>query len=320
MRSALVTGGAGFIGSHLVERLLEEGRQVYVLDDLSTGSLENLASVRDCPRLQVHCEPIANEELLSELVGRSGVVFHLAAAVGVKLIVQDPVRTIETNVYGTELVLKHCARRGCKVLLASTSEVYGKGQAQAFSEEDDLLFGPTTKQRWSYGCSKAIDEFLAFAYARARELPVVIARFFNIVGPRQVGHYGMVVPRFVRQALEGGPITVYSDGEQVRCFAHVQDAVEAICALMECEQAVGEIVNVGSDEPITIRELAEQVRATLNPDVEIVHVPYAEAYAEGFEDIRYRVPELGKLERLVGFKPSCDLERILSDVRDYLSS
>ena len=320
MRRALITGGAGFIGSHLVESLIAEGVEVYVLDDLSTGAVRNLDEVRSDPRLHLHLDDIDNGPLLTELVDRADVVFHLAAAVGVKLIVEDPVRTIETNIHGTEMILSRCARKRKKILLASTSEVYGKGQDASFSEEDDLVFGATTKSRWSYGCSKAIDEFLGLAYWNEHGLPVVIARFFNTVGPRQVGQYGMVVPRFVQQALDGGPITVYGDGEQVRCFAHVSDVVWAMRSLMDCGEAVGQIFNVGSNQAVTINQLAEKVRELVNPDVEVVHIPYAEAYAEGFEDIRYRVPDVGKLKRAIGFEPKYDLEHILTDVRDYLAT
>jgi len=320
MGTALITGGAGFIGSHLARRLIADGLEVHVLDNLSTGRISNLDPLRDSPDLHVHLRDLDDEPLLTELVDRADVVFHLAAAVGVKLIVEEPVRTIETNIHGTELVLRHCARKGRKVVLASTSEVYGKGEERPWTEEEDLVFGPTTRSRWCYGCSKAIDEFLALAYWQARRLPVVIARFFNIVGPRQVGHYGMVVPRFVRQALDGGPITVYDDGRQVRCFLHVSDAVDALCTLARCEQAVGQVFNVGSDRPVTVNELAEKVRDLVNPDAEIVHIPYAEAYGEGFEDVRYRVPDVTKLRKAIGFQPRHDLERILADVRDDLAS
>jgi UDP-glucose 4-epimerase len=320
MRNALVTGGAGFIGSHLTERLLADGADVYVLDDLSTGAAQNLDAVRSRPNLHLYLDDIANGPLLTELVDRADVVYHLAAAVGVKLIVEDPVRTIETNIRGTEMLLERCARKGKKVLLASTSEVYGKGNRKRFGEEDDLVFGATTKPRWSYGCSKAIDEFLALAYHKSRELPVLILRFFNIVGPRQTGQYGMVVPRFVRQALQGGPITVYGDGEQVRCFTHVADLVNVLCALTDCEGAVGQIFNIGSDQPITINQLAERVRELVNPRAEITHIPYSQAYAEGFEDIRYRVPDISKLKKAVGFEPAHSLEDILGDVRDYVAA
>jgi len=319
MRSALITGGSGFIGSHLAERLLRDGWEVYILDNLSTGYIRNLDASRSDERLHVTLDSIDNEPVLMELVDRADVVYHLAAAVGVKLIVEDPVRTIETNIHGTELLLDHCAKKGTKVLLASTSEVYGKGSKETFAEEDDLVFGPTTRARWSYGCSKAIDEFLALAYWRTHDLPVTIVRFFNTVGPRQVGQYGMVVPRFVQQALDGGPITVYGDGQQVRCFTHVQDVVEAVVRLTDCEGAVGEIFNVGSGEPVTITQLAERVRALVDPGLEIVQVPYEEAYGSGFEDIRMRVPDVRKLKAAIDFRPSKDLDQILQDVKQHLA-
>ena len=319
MRSALITGGAGFIGSHLAERLLRDDWEVHILDNLSTGYIRNLDACRDDKRLHVTLDSIDNEPVLMELVDRADVVYHLAAAVGVKLIVEDPVRTIETNIHGTELLLDHCAKKGTKVLLASTSEVYGKGSKETFAEEDDLVFGPTTRARWSYGCSKAIDEFLALAYWRARKLPVTIMRFFNTVGPRQVGRYGMVVPRFVQQALDGGPITVYGDGQQVRCFTHVQDVVEAVVRLTDCAGAEGEIFNVGSGEPVTISELAQRVRALVDPNLEIVNVPYEEAYGPGFEDIRVRVPDVSKLKAAIDFRPSKDLDQILRDVKQHLA-
>jgi len=320
MPSALITGGAGFIGSHLTERLLNEGWHVLVVDNLSTGSIGNLDAVRDHKRLHIKLTGIEDEGALMESVDRADVVYHLAAAVGVKLIVEDPVRTIETNIHGTELLLKHASKKGKKVLLASTSEVYGKGAKETFAEEDDLVFGATTHARWSYGCSKAIDEFLALAYHHARGLPAVIMRFFNTVGPRQVGRYGMVVPRFVRQALDGGLITVYGDGEQVRCFTHVTDVVEACIRLADCEGAVGEIFNVGNDRPVTINQLAERVQSLVNPDAQITHVPYEEVYGSGFEDIRVRVPDIGKLHRTVGFRPTRTLDEIILDVKNELSA
>jgi UDP-glucose 4-epimerase len=318
MRTALITGGAGFIGSHLAEALLADGWGVHVIDNLSTGTIANLDAVRDREELDVHLDDMENRGLLMELIDRADVVFHLAAAVGVKLIVEDPVRTIETNIYGTEILLKHCSKKGKKVVLASTSEVYGKGAKDRFSEEDDLVFGPTTRTRWSYGCSKAIDEFLALAYQDSRSLPVVILRFFNTVGPRQVGRYGMVVPRFVEQALNSEPITVYGDGQQVRCFTHVRDVVRATCALTDCTEAVGEIYNVGSGRPVTIQQLAERVQTLVNPEAPIAHIPYEEAYGPGFEDIRVRVPDVRKLKETIGFEPTADLDRIILDVKKYL--
>ena len=320
MKSALITGGAGFIGSHLAERLLADGWEVIVIDDLSTGCIKNLDPVRSSDRLHVSLDTIDNEPVLMELIDRADVVYHLAAAVGVKLIVDEPVRCIETNIHGTELVLKHAAKKGKKIFLASTSEVYGKGSSARFAEEDDLVFGATTRSRWSYGCAKAIDEFLALAYHAARGLPVVVGRLFNTVGPRQVGWYGLVVPRFVQQALNGGPITVYSDGKQTRCFAHVLDVVDAIVRLTACESAVGGIFNIGSDEATTIIELAERVRGLVNPGAEIEFVPYEQAYGEGFEDIRSRAPDLRKLRSVIEFEPTRDLDQILTDVRDHLTA
>ena len=319
MKSALVTGGAGFIGSHLSERLLAEGWEVHVIDDLSTGSIKNLDAVRHDPHLNVTLDTIDNEPVLLELIDRADVVYHLAAAVGVQLIVDEPVRSMETNIHGTELVLKHAAKKGKKLFLASTSEVYGKGSKPVFGEEDDLVFGATTRSRWSYGCAKAIDEFLALAYCASRGLPVVIGRLFNTVGPRQVGRYGMVVPRFVQQALSGGPITVYGDGRQTRCFTHVLDVVDAIFKLMDKQDAVGQIFNIGSDRSICISDLAERVRQLINPRAEIVFVPYEEAYREGFEDIRSRAPDIRKLRAATGFEPTRDLDQILRDVRDSLA-
>lgn len=316
--TCLVTGGAGFIGSHLVEALLARGNRVYVIDNLSTGSIENLDAVREDPHLHVHLDSLSHESLLMELVDRADVIYHLAAAVGVQLIVDDPVHTIETNIYGTELLLRNAARKRKTVFLASTSEVYGKGVKPRFNEEDDLLFGATTKSRWSYGCSKAIDEFLSLAYHHSRKLPVVIGRFFNTVGPRQVGHYGMVIPRFVGQALAGQPITVYGDGKQVRCFTHVADVIRAVLGLMDKPQALGRIFNIGSEEPVTIGELAERVRAIVNPSVEIARVPYEQAYGPGFEDIQARIPDTGRLRELIGWRPTRKLDEILKDVRDDL--
>ncbi len=320
MNNALITGGAGFIGSHLAERLLSDGWRVAIIDNLSTGSLDNLSAVEGHSHLSFTEEGIENRALVEELARKSDVIFHLAAAVGVKLIVEDPVATIETNIRGTENVLDAAACAGGKqVVVASTSEVYGKGTETKFNEEDDLIFGATTRSRWSYGCSKAIDEFLALAYCKSRELPVIIPRLFNTVGPRQVGAYGMVLPRFVEQALKSHPITVYGDGNQVRCFTHVRDIVDSLCLLVQNKKANGEIFNVGSDSPVTIRKLAEMVREIVNPDVLIKNVPYEQAYGPGFEDIRIRVPDVAKLKRYTGFEPAIGLEDIIRDVKEYLS-
>ena len=314
MITSLITGGAGFIGSHLAERLLGEGHRVLVIDDLSTGRFENIVHLKGHERFEYTIDTIANEPLMAELVDRADWVFHLAAAVGVMLIVQQPVSSIETNIHGTEIVLRAAARKGKKVLIASSSEVYGKGAKVPFSEEDDCVLGPTTKARWSYACSKAIDEFLALAYHRERGLPVVVVRLFNTVGPRQVGRYGMVVPRFIRQALEGGPITVFGDGRQTRCFCHVRDVVEALVRLMETDAALGRVFNVGSDEEVSIRQLAERVRRLVGAEVPIVHVPYGEAYEAGFEDLRRRTPDLTRIRNLIGFEPSVGLDGILEEM------
>lgn len=314
MPAYLVTGGAGFIGSHLVEALLARGDTVHVLDDLSTGRIANLDAVRDNPRLHVTIDTFANEPLLAELVDRADAVFHLAATVGVMLIVQNPIRTIETNIRGTELVLRHAAKKGKPVLLASTSEVYGKGARIPLSEDDDMLLGPTTKARWSYACSKAVDEFLGLSYWKEKRLPVVIARLFNTVGPRQVGQYGMVLPRFVQQALAGGPITVYGDGRQSRCFGFVGDVVPALVTLLETPRAAGQVFNVGSDEEVTIQDLAERVRAKVDPSVRIANVPYDQAYETGFEDLRRRVPDLSRIRRAIGYAPRHTLDQILDRV------
>jgi UDP-glucose 4-epimerase len=316
----LITGGAGFVGSHLAEALLEAGHHVAVIDDLSTGQMENILHLKDNPDFEYVIDTISNEPVLAEMIDLCDRVYHLAAAVGVKLIVESPVRTIETNIHGTELVLKHADTKKKKVLLTSTSEVYGKKEEVPYRETDDLLFGPTTKSRWSYACSKAIDEFLALSYYRERGLPVVIVRLFNTVGPRQVGHYGMVIPRFVNQALDGGPITVYGDGKQTRSFACVTDVVNVLLALMDDEKAVGEVYNIGSDQEISIEDLAGMVRDMVDPAVEITHVPYDKAYEEGFEDLRRRVPDVSKVRALTGFAPTATVSEILEKVIEYEKS
>jgi UDP-glucose 4-epimerase len=300
---ALVTGGAGFIGSHLIEALLAGGHEVVALDDLSTGRLDNLAAVMDQPRLEVIEGSVTDEITVRKLMDGVDLVYHLAAAVGVRLILERPVATIETNIAGAETVLKAALHTGAGVLLASTSEVYGKNDRVPLAEDDDRVLGPTTKSRWSYACSKAIDEFLGLAYHLEHGLPVVIVRFFNTVGPRQTGRYGMVVPRLVRQALDGEPITVYGDGRQSRCFSDVEDSVRAVVALSGCPEAAGQVFNVGSSHEVTINELAARVQALTGSQSPIVHVPYAEAYQPGFEDLRRRVPDLRKVERVVGHRP-----------------
>jgi len=316
----LVTGGAGFIGSHLAEALLAAGGEVCVVDDLSTGRAANIKPLKANPRFHYVVDSVMNSPLVAELVDEADVVFHLAAAVGVFLVVESPVRTIETNVRGTETVLHHAAKKKRKVLLASTSEVYGSTMSARFREDDDLVLGPPTQGRWAYACSKALDEFLALAYHRERGLPVVIARLFNTVGPRQTGRYGMVVPRFVGQALAGGPITVYGDGTQTRAFCHVSDTVRALAGLAADDRAVGEIFNVGNDAEITINELAERVRQIVNPDAPIVHVPYDQAYGPGFRDMLRRVPDITKLRQFLAFEPSVPIERIIESVRDHIAT
>jgi UDP-glucose 4-epimerase len=311
---ALVTGGAGFIGSHLSEALLARGDHVYVLDDLSTGSRANLAAIRKHPRFHCTIDSVRHDAVVAEMVEQVDVVFHLAAAVGVKLIVESPVRTIETNVHGTEVVLAQAAKQKRKVLVASTSEVYGLSNQVPFREDGSLVLGATTKGRWSYACSKAIDEFLALAYWREKRLPTIVVRLFNTVGPRQTGRYGMVIPTFVRQALEGEPITVYGNGQQSRCFTHVADVVGALIALADHPGAVGEVYNIGSSEEVTIAALAEQVRALCGARSEIVYIPYDQAYEAGFEDMPRRVPDIAKIHAAIGYRPTRSLTEILQSV------
>jgi UDP-glucose 4-epimerase len=316
----LITGGAGFIGSHLTEELLARGHAVSVIDNLSTGSIANIAHLKSSSRFSYVIDDIANEPLLAELIDDCDVVFHLAAAVGVKLIVESPVQTIETNIYGTQLVLKHASKKKRKVILASTSEVYGKTEKVPFSEDDDMVLGPTTKSRWSYASSKVVDEFLALSYSKEKKLPTVVVRLFNTVGPRQVGRYGMVVPRFITQALAGRPITVYGDGTQSRCFCYVKDAVTGLIRLSESEEAAGKVFNLGSDEEITINELAQKVRKLVNPAAKIEHIPYEQAYEAGFEDMKRRVPDISKTSSLIGFKPTKNIDEILELTADHIRS
>ena len=318
MVRCLVTGGAGFIGSHLTEQLLTEGHHVTVLDDLSTGQRDNLRHLDGNSRLTFRAGSITDPVLLAEVVHEVDAIYHLAAAVGVKLVADDPVRTIETNIYPTETLLRLAVQTGGKpFFLASTSEVYGKNPKERWTEEDDLHLGPTSRPRWAYGCSKAIDEFLGLAYHRKFGLPIVIARFFNVVGPRQVGHYGMVIPRFVDQALSGGPVVVYDDGGQVRCFAHVKEVVHSILQLMKTPAASGKVFNIGSDQPWSILELAEAVIAKVNPAARVEFMPYVKAYGEDFEDVRRRVPDVSRLEQAIGFKPRLGLDEILADIVEW---
>ena len=314
---ALITGGAGFIGSHLSEALLDQGSQVLILDDLSTGSIDNVAHLKGRPGFEYFIDSVNNEPLLAELIDRSDVVFHLAAAVGVKLIVEQPVHTIETNVHGTEVVLKHANKKKKLVVIASTSEVYGKSNDVPFREDADLVLGPTPKHRWAYACSKAIDEFLALAYWKERKLPVIVVRFFNTVGPRQTGRYGMVIPNFVRQALAGEPITVFGDGTQSRAFTHVGDVVDALLKLVAEPRAIGQVINIGTTQEITMAALAGRIRELSSSKSVIKFVPYDEAYESGFEDMPRRVPDLGRINALIGYDPKQTLDDILIQVIDY---
>ena len=313
----LITGGAGFVGSHLAEALLQRGDDVFVLDNLSTGSIDNIAPLKAHPRFHYTIDSITNEPLLAEMIDTCDTVVHLAAAVGVKLIVEAPVRTIETNVHGTEVVLKHANKKGKLVVIFSTSEVYGKSLAVPFREDADLVMGPTPKHRWAYACSKAIDEFLALAYHRERKLPVIVVRLFNTVGPRQTGRYGMVIPNFVQQALAGEPITVFGDGTQTRSFTYVGDVVDGLIRLAGEPRAVGQVFNIGNTEEVSILELARRVRTMTESASEIVLVPYDKAYDEGFEDMPRRVPDLTKIHALVGYQPTLTLDDILRRVVEH---
>jgi UDP-glucose 4-epimerase len=313
----LITGGAGFIGSHLAEVLLARGDRVFILDDLSTGSVDNIRHLKSHDRFHYSFDSITNKQLLAELVDESDVVYHFAAAVGVRLIVESPVRTIETNVYGTQLILDAASKKKKLVVTASTSEVYGKSDKIPFHEDADLVLGPTTKGRWSYAASKALDEFLALSYWKERKQPVIIARFFNTVGPRQTGRYGMVLPNFVRQALDHTPITIYGSGQQSRCFCHVRDTVAAIVRLTENPKSIGEVVNIGTDQEISIEGLAHLVKQRTKSNSRLEYVPYDRAYEPGFEDMFRRVPALEKLQSLTNFKPSIPLATIVDDVAKH---
>lgn len=314
--SNLITGGAGFVGSHLAELLLKRGESVTVIDDLSTGAIQNLDPCRHSPHFHYHIGSIMNVPLVAELVDRADRIYHLAAAVGVRLIVEKPVHTIETNIRGTEVVLELAARKGKKVLIASTSEVYGKSLKVPFAEGDDLVFGSTTRPRWAYACSKAIDEFLALAYHQEKKLPVLIVRLFNTVGPRQTGQYGMVIPRFVKQALSGEPITVYGDGSQTRAFGFVGDVVGAFVALMDTPGAEGQVFNVGNDEEISIADLARLIRDKAGSSSEIRFIPFEVAYDEKFEDLARRVPDLSRIKAMIGYEPKLGIDQIIDLVLD----
>jgi len=314
---ALITGGAGFIGSHLAEALLDAGHEVDIIDNLSTGSIRNVGHLKSNPRFKYTIDTLTNEPLLAELIDRNDVVFHFAAAVGVKLIVEQPVHTIETNVHGTEVVLKHANKKKKLVFIASTSEVYGKSADVPFRESADVVLGPSSKHRWAYACSKMIDEFLALAYWKERGTPTVVVRLFNSVGPRQTGQYGMVIPNFVRQALAGQPITVFGTGEQSRCFGHVHDVVWALEQLSLDERATGQVFNLGATHETTIMELARKIKAMTQSTSEIVKVPYDEAYEVGFEDMARRVPDISKARALFGYEPKKNLDHILRDVIQF---
>lgn len=310
----LITGGAGFIGSHLAERLLARGDRVVLLDNLSTGSMENVRHLKSSTQMEYHLDNIENRQLVAELVDDADVIVHLAAAVGVKLIVESPVRTIETNVNGTQLILEAACKKRKLVLTASTSEVYGKNSCVPFHEDADLVLGPTTKGRWSYAASKALDEFLALSYWKEKKLPVIVVRLFNTVGPRQTGRYGMVLPNFVKRALDREAIHVYGDGKQSRCFCDVRDTVEGLIRLMDTDRAIGEVVNVGNTEEITIEGLAERVKQRTNSSSPIEFIPYDQAYEPGFEDMMRRVPCVDKLHSLTGFRPATPLNEIIDRV------
>jgi len=314
---ALITGGAGFIGSHLAEALLDRGDEVTIIDNLSTGSMENIQHLIGHPKFRFAIETITNETVMDRLVSECDIIYHLAAAVGVELVVTHPVEVIETNILGSYTVFKIANRYKKKVVLSSTSEIYGKSNSSPFKEDDDRVLGPTTKSRWSYSNSKAMDEFLALAYYKEKGLPVVIVRLFNTVGPRQTGRYGMVIPRFVQQALSGEPITVYGDGKQTRCFAYVTDIVDAMIKLAEHPDAEGEVFNLGSQEEITIMDLAKKVKEKTKSSSPIVNIPYDEAYEIGFEDMRRRVPDISKAKKVIGFSPKISLDEILDRIIDY---
>jgi UDP-glucose 4-epimerase len=311
---SLITGGAGFVGSHLAQELLRRDEEVYILDDLSTGSIENIEHLKPNTHFHYTLDSVHNEPVLAELIDRCDVVYHLAAAVGVKLIVESPVTTIETNVHGTEVVLKLANKKKKKVLITSTSEVYGKSTAVPFNEEQDLVLGATTKGRWSYACSKAIDEFLGIAYWHEKKLPVVIVRLFNTVGPRQTGRYGMVIPNFVGQALMNQPITVYGDGNQSRAFGYVGDVVKALADLAQHPAAIGEVFNIGNTEEITMNDLAHLIKQMTSSESEIIHIPYDRAYEKGFEDMPRRVPDISKVQGLIGYQPRLNLKDILMEI------
>ena len=313
----LITGGAGFIGSHLSDAYIERGDEVFIIDDLSTGSIDNIQHLKRHPRFHYTIDTVQNYPVVAELVDQCDVVLHLAAAVGVKLIVESPVRTIETNIRGTEILLDIANKKKKKVLIASTSEVYGLSEQVPFREDGNLVMGATNKGRWSYACSKAIDEFLALAYWHEKKLPTIVVRLFNTVGPRQTGQYGMVIPTLVKQALSGRPLTVYGTGDQTRCFGYVGDIIKALVKLVDQPEAIGEVFNIGSTEEVSITQLAEKIREVTGSSSEIVYVPYSEAYEAGFEDMPRRVPDTTKIANLLGFRPETSLDTIVREVVAY---
>lgn len=310
----LITGGAGFIGSHLADKLIAQGHEITVIDDLSTGRYSNVEHLEDTPNFRLIIDTVLNEKLMEELIRETDRVYHMASAVGVRLIMERPVKTIETIFRGTDVVLGFCSRYRKRVLIPSTSEVYGKGASVPFKEDDDLLTGATDKHRWAYACAKTLDEFLALAHWKETRLPVAVVRLFNTVGPRQTGQYGMVVPRFVHSAIKNEPITVHGDGTQSRCFGHVADVVEGLVKILETPACFGQVINLGNSEETSIKELAEKAIALTNSSSELNYIPYEEAYGEGFEDMRRRVPSLDKAERLIGYQPTRSLEIIINDV------
>ncbi len=310
----LITGGAGFVGSHLADKLIGQGHEITVIDDLSTGRYSNVEHLEGDPRFRLIIDTVLNSQLMEELIRETDRVFHMASAVGVRLIMEQPVKTIETIFHGTDVVLKFCSRYRKRVLIPSTSEVYGKGASIPFREEDDLLTGATDKHRWAYACAKTLDEFLALAHWKETRLPVVVVRLFNTVGPRQTGQYGMVVPRFVHSAIKGEPITVFGDGTQQRCFGHVLDVVEGLSKLLETPECFGQVINLGNDEEVSILGLAEKAIEITGSKSEIRYIPYEEAYGDGFEDMRRRVPGLEKAKRLIGYQPTRSLSDIINDV------
>lgn len=316
----LITGGAGFIGSHLTDELIRQKKEVVVIDNFSTGSMDNISHLKDNSKFSFYLDTIMNEKLMAKLIGDCDSIYHLAAAVGVKYIIDNPLESIQTNVKGTEVILELANSLGKKkVLLTSTSEVYGKNRdgQESFKEIDDSIMGPTVISRWSYACTKALDEFLALAYFREKKLPVVVARLFNTCGPRQTGRYGMVIPRFIKQALMNQPITVYGDGKQTRSFTYIRDAVEALVDLMNHPKAVGQVFNIGNPRAISIKELAEKVKKMTNSKSEIVYVPYDKAYEKGFEDMRYRQPDITKIKELTGFMPKINIDEMLKEIIKY---